>query len=69
MLVVQLSEDVAITYIDSRHSIWPFTGLRAGNKVLAYEIPNPKRHFQNNEDFSDYSRMFNNGNLFFSNFH
>ena len=39
------SEGVAVTYSDSRHALWPYSGMRRGNKVLAVEIGNPKRHF------------------------
>jgi len=39
-------EDVAITYIDTRGAAWPYTGLRAGTQILAYEKPNPSRHFE-----------------------
>ena len=39
------SEGAAISYSDSRHAMWPYSGMRRGNKVLAIEIGNPKRHF------------------------
>ena len=43
---LQFPEDVAITYIDTRGAAWPYTGLRAGSLVLAYEKPEPTRHFE-----------------------
>ena len=30
-------KDVAITYIDTRVAVWPYTGMRAGTDILAYE--------------------------------
>ena len=39
-------EDVAITYIDTRVAVWPYTGMRAGNDVIAYELAAPgSKHF------------------------
>ena len=55
------SADVAITYIDTRNSIWPFTGMRAGNKILAYEYPDSPKHFCFEDTCSvteDYSNLF-----------
>ena len=39
------SGDVAVTYIDTRNAIWPYTGMRAGNQILAYEYPDSPKHF------------------------
>ena len=39
-------KDVAITYVDTRGAAWPYSGLRDGAKVLAYEKPASSRHFQ-----------------------
>ena len=50
----QYPDDVAITYIDTREAIWPFTGLRAGNTILAFEQPSAK-HFK--EDRMDYPAL------------
>jgi len=55
------SENVAITYHDTRNSVWPWTGMRAGNKILAVEVPNAKRHFLEPIDYmdpNDYYRLF-----------
>ena len=38
-------QQVAITYIDTRGAIWPYTGMRAGNAILAYEYPDSPKHF------------------------
>lgn len=54
-------EEVAITYIDTSQAQWPFAGLRAGNKVLAYEIPSEK-HFTGDppEDERNYASLYDN---------
>jgi len=43
---LQHPTDVAITYMDTRGADWPYTGLRAGSTIYAYEIPSPNRHFE-----------------------
>ena len=43
---LQFPDDVAITYIDTRGAAWPYSGLRDGSKILAYERPDPTRHFE-----------------------
>ena len=55
--------DVAVTYIDTRNALWPYTGMRAGNNIFAYEVPTSERHFCptttstcKNDD--DYAAMF-----------
>lgn len=50
------SEDVAITYHDTREARWPYTGLRAGETILAFELPSPKS-FGHHES-SDYAHLF-----------
>ena len=42
---LKFSDDVAVTYMDTRGADWPFSGLRAGAQILAYEIPSASRHF------------------------
>ena len=61
------SRGVAVSYIDTRVAVWPFTGMRAGNKVLAFEKPNMKRHyyhFGGAEDDNDYSALFRDGAVY-----
>ena len=38
-------EQVAITHIDTRSALWPYSGMRAANTVLAYEYPDSPSHF------------------------
>jgi hypothetical protein len=52
----EFSENVAVTYHDTRGAKWPHTGMRAGDRVLAYEAPSPK-HF-GEDDVGDYGRLF-----------
>ena len=54
-------EDVAITYHDTRNAEWPFTGMRQGQKILAYEIPMSSKHFwlEGGRDKEDYTNLFN----------
>jgi len=33
------SENVSVTYHDTRDASYPYTGMRAGNKLLAFESP------------------------------
>ena len=58
----QFPEDVAITYSDTRNSLWPFTGMRAGSKILAYEYPASAKHFCYSSECSkgnaDYASLF-----------
>ena len=59
------SDDVAITYIDAKHAVWPYTGMRAGKKILAYELPKIKRDMQTkSSDPSDYNMFYMNNNLY-----
>jgi mannosyltransferase OCH1-like enzyme len=53
------SENVAITYHDTRNAMWPWTGMRAGNKVLAVEVPIQLKHFLTGEvDPEDYYALY-----------
>ncbi|CAB9504889.1 O-glucosyltransferase LpsA [Seminavis robusta] len=54
---VQNSEDVAITYRDTRNARFPYTGLRRGDQILAYEAPLSAKHFRK-PDSSDYGEIF-----------
>lgn len=54
-------DDVAVTYIDTRNSIWPYTGMRARNKILAYEYPDSPKHFCKGMecfDMNDYANAY-----------
>ena len=57
----QHHENVAITYHDTREAQWPFTGMRQGETILAYEKPSRKSF---GPDDSDYAAFFNEGNLY-----
>lgn len=56
------SENVAVTYKDTHQAMWPYTGLRAGNKILAFEYPYSSKYFCKNEACKtgedDYATMF-----------
>ena len=57
----QFPDKVAITYHDTRHAKWPYTGLRAGDRLLAYEMPLRKSHFKelgNEPGENDYGKLF-----------
>lgn len=41
----RVHEDVAVTYIDTRNAVWPYSGMRAGTDILAYEYPVSSKHF------------------------
>ena len=64
---LKFPDDVAITYTDTRGADWPFCGLRAGARVLAYEIPSAQRHFDElvtrNEDL-EYNDMVKKRDLY-----
>lgn len=47
---LKFSDNVAVTYIDTRGADWPFSGLRSGPNILAYEKPNATRHFDDVAD-------------------
>lgn len=57
----QHEDDVAVTYHDTRNAEWPFTGMRRGQKILAYEIPMSSKHFwqEGGQDKEDYKDLFN----------
>lgn len=62
----QHSEDVSVTYHDTRNAEWPFTGMRRGQKILAYEIPMSSKHFwqEGGKDKEDYTDLFNNRKVY-----
>ena len=56
---VENAADVAITYIDTRDSMWPYTGMRAGIEILAYEYPSLKHFCPSRECHTDdYATLF-----------
>jgi hypothetical protein len=44
------TSDVAITYSDTRQAVYPYTGMRRGSTIVAYEIPGSMR---SRESYSD----------------
>ena len=54
----QHHQGVAILYHDTRGARWPYTGMRRGTKLLAYEVPNQARHLENGGEDGDYAGMF-----------
>lgn len=52
-------EELAFTYMDTRHAVWPYTGMRTRDTLLAYERPNIKRHWMN-RDPDNYELSFRN---------
>ena len=60
-------EDVAITYIDTRNAVWPYSGMRAGTDILAYEFPDSPKHFclgNACNDKRDYAALYKEGNVY-----
>jgi hypothetical protein len=60
-------EDVAITYIDTRNAVWPYSGMRAGTDILAYEFPDSPKHFchgLNCHDKRDYADLYAAGRIY-----
>jgi len=61
--------DVAITYIDTRNYVWPYSGMRAGADILALEFPDAPKHFCHNTscaDGSDYDKLHREGMIYTS---
>ena len=53
------NEKVAITYLDTREAVWPYTGMRTPEGILAYEVPDPARHFSTVQKTSaDYTELY-----------
>ena len=55
------NNDVAITYKDTRQAVWPYTGLRAGSTIIAYEYPSSSKHFCAGKECipdDDYAKIF-----------
>ena len=67
------TEDTAITYLDTRNAQWPYTGMRAGHALLAFEVPNPARHMEvaadgkTNGDSDDYATLFKQQKIYMPN--
>lgn len=61
------SADVAITYIDTRNAVWPYSGMRAGTDILAYEFPDSPKHFCHGlgcHDKNDYAELYAAGRIY-----
>ena len=56
------SNGVAVTYMDTRSAVWPYTGLRTRNRVLAYERAG--RNMGPAPPNSDYASMSRAGNTY-----
>ena len=59
--------DVAITYIDTRNAVWPYSGMRAGTDILAYEYPDSPKHFcygMDCHDKNDYAVLYAAGSIY-----
>lgn len=55
------SDNVAVVYHDSRNAKWPYTGMRAGIKILAVELPLNAKYFDEagtESDPGDYNDLF-----------
>lgn len=54
------SDDVAITYHDTRGARWPYTGMRAGGILFAFEMPGSKTYLSElgEHDDSNYDYLF-----------
>ena len=67
---VQLHAGVGITYMDTRNSEWPFSGMRTQHELLAFEAPLDRRHFEGggNSDASsmDYAELFHKRKIYTS---
>ena len=53
---------IALTYIDTRGGEWPYTGMRAGTDVMAYEQPSNKNFGVADE--GDYARLTAEGHVY-----
>jgi hypothetical protein len=53
---------IALTYIDTRGAEWPYTGMRAGTFVLAYEQPSKKNFGVADE--GDYAHLTAEGRIY-----
>lgn len=56
------NQGVAVTYKDTRDAVWPYTGMRDGTKLLAYEAPSPK-HF-GGIDVLDYAKLYKENRVY-----
>lgn len=55
-------QGVAVTCKDTCIAVWPYTGVRDGTKLLAYEVPSPK-HFGGN-DVLDYAKLYRENRVY-----
>lgn len=60
-------QNVAITYLDTRNAVWPYSGMRAGTDILAYEFPDSPKHFCHGmdcHDKRDYAALYAEGHVY-----
>ena len=55
---------LAITHFDTRGAMWPYTGLRAGPKIMAYERASSSYLKTGKEGTEHYSRLWRERKLF-----
>lgn len=51
-------DDVAITHTDTRGAMWPYSGMRAYHKILAYEMPGSSAFTKIELDDKNYNNYF-----------
>lgn len=57
-------DDVAISHTDTRGAIWPYSGMRAGHKMLAYEMPGKSAFEKIEYDTNNYNNYFENKSVY-----
>lgn len=64
-------KSAAVTYIDSRYARWPYTGLRTSTGLMAFEVPEPPRHWDHKKEEAkkkgDYADAFKNKSVYSTN--
>ena len=65
---VEKTSHVALWYHDTRNAQWPYSGLRRGNKLLAFERPSASRHMieytPSNSEVEDYGTSNQEGHVY-----
>ena len=57
------TQNVAFTYLDTRHAVWPYTGMRTRERLLAFERPNEQRHWFD-KDSKNYATLFSKKSVY-----